>query len=121
MKVLMHHSQRAARSFVRGLEIRLYAMAPTLPRFEQAGIYIDWCIIHYDHRILCKDLPTNFVILPLLKLKIFKSIILFAGIPIDLSPYNQNFDLGKSRQIFHHSLKEHQQISNIPKFRCEML
>jgi hypothetical protein len=42
-------------------------------------------------------------------------------LPIDLSPYNQNFDLGKSRQIFHHSLKEHHKISNIPKFRCEML
>jgi hypothetical protein len=41
--------------------------------------------------------------------------------PMDLSPYNQNFDLGKSRQIFHHSLKEHHKISNIPKFRCEML
>jgi valyl-tRNA synthetase len=27
----------------------------------------------------------------------------------------------KSRQKFHHSLKEHHQISNIPKFRCEML
>ena len=40
---------------------------------------------------------------------------------IDLSPYNQNFDLGKSRQICHHSLKEHHKISNIPKFRCEML
>jgi hypothetical protein len=40
---------------------------------------------------------------------------------IDLSPYNRNFDLGKSRQIFHHSLKEHHKISNIPKFRCEML
>jgi hypothetical protein len=26
MKVLMHHSQRAARSFVRGLEIRLYVL-----------------------------------------------------------------------------------------------
>ena len=41
--------------------------------------------------------------------------------PIDLSPYNQNFDLGKSRQIIHHSLKEHDKISNIAKFRCEML
>ena len=39
---------------------------------------------------------------------------------IDLSPYNQNFDLGNSRQIFQHSLKEHHKISNIPKFRCEM-
>jgi hypothetical protein len=29
----------------------------------------------------------------------------FVGTSIDLSPYNQNFDLGKSRQIFHHSLK----------------
>ena len=46
-----------------------------------------------------------------------------SAIPLimDLSPYNQNFDLGKSRQIFHHSLKEHHKISNIPKFRCEML
>jgi hypothetical protein len=32
-----------------------------------------------------------------------------------------NFDLNKSRQKFHHSLKEHHNISNIPKFRCEML
>jgi hypothetical protein len=32
-----------------------------------------------------------------------------------------NFDLNKSRQTFHHSLKEHHKISNIPKFRCEML
>ena len=34
---------------------------------------------------------------------------------------NQNFDLNKSRQNFHHSLKslkEHHKISNIPKFRC---
>jgi hypothetical protein len=31
------------------------------------------------------------------------------------------FDLDKSRQKFHHSLKEHHKISNIPKFRCEML
>jgi hypothetical protein len=27
----------------------------------------------------------------------------------------------KSRQKFHHGLKEHHNISNIPKFRCEML
>ena len=40
---------------------------------------------------------------------------------IDHSPINQNFDLNKSRQKFHHSLKEHRTISNIPKFRCEML
>jgi hypothetical protein len=40
---------------------------------------------------------------------------------IDLSPYNKNFDLDKSRQKFHHSLKEHHKISNIPKFCCEML
>jgi hypothetical protein len=35
--------------------------------------------------------------------------------------YRLNFDLDKSRQKFHHSLKEHHKISNIPKFRCEML
>jgi hypothetical protein len=36
-------------------------------------------------------------------------------------PNEQNFDLNKSRQKFHHSLKEHHKISSIPKFRCEML
>ena len=40
---------------------------------------------------------------------------------MDLFPNEQNFDLDKSRQIFHHNLKEHHKISNIPKFRCEML
>jgi hypothetical protein len=40
---------------------------------------------------------------------------------MDLFPNEQNFDLDKSRQTFHHSLKEHHKISNIPKFRCEML
>ena len=36
-------------------------------------------------------------------------------------PINQNFELNKSRQKFHHSLKEHHKISNIPKFRCKIL
>jgi hypothetical protein len=36
-------------------------------------------------------------------------------------PNEQKFDLNKSRQKFHHGLKEHHKISNIPKFRCEML
>jgi hypothetical protein len=40
---------------------------------------------------------------------------------MDLFPNEQNFDPNKSRQTFHHSLKEHYKISNIPKFRCEML
>ena len=40
---------------------------------------------------------------------------------MDLFPNEQNFDLDKSRQTFHHSLKEHHKISNIPKFLCEML
>ena len=40
---------------------------------------------------------------------------------IDHLRNRQNFDLNKSRQKFHHSLKEHHKISNIPKFRCEML
>jgi hypothetical protein len=40
---------------------------------------------------------------------------------MDQFPINQNFDLNKSRQKCHHSLKEHHKISNIPKFRCEML
>ena len=37
---------------------------------------------------------------------------------MDLLPNEQNFDLDKSRQKFHHGLKEHRKISNIPKFRC---
>ena len=40
---------------------------------------------------------------------------------MDLFPNEQNFYLDKSRQTFHHSLKEHHKISNIPTFRCEML
>jgi hypothetical protein len=40
---------------------------------------------------------------------------------MDLLPNEQNFDQDKSGQKFHHSLKEHHKISNIPKFRCEML
>ena len=40
---------------------------------------------------------------------------------MDLLPSEQNFDVDKSRQKFHHSLKEHHKASNIPKFRCEML
>jgi hypothetical protein len=42
-------------------------------------------------------------------------------VSIDLSAFKWNFDLNKSGQKFHHSLKEHYKISNIPKFRCEML
>jgi hypothetical protein len=38
-----------------------------------------------------------------------------------MTPCEWNFDLDKPRQKFHHSLKEHHKISNIPKFRCEML
>jgi hypothetical protein len=40
---------------------------------------------------------------------------------MDLFPNEQNFDLDKSRKKFHHSLKEHYKISNIPKFHCKML
>jgi hypothetical protein len=40
---------------------------------------------------------------------------------MDLFPNEQNFDPDKSRQKFHHSVEEHHKISNIPKFRCEML
>jgi hypothetical protein len=45
----------------------------------------------------------------------------FADTTMDLFPNEQNFDLDKSRQKFHHSLKEHHKISNIPKFCCEIL
>jgi hypothetical protein len=40
---------------------------------------------------------------------------------MDLFHNKQNFDLDKSRQTFHHSLKERHKISNIPKFRYETL
>jgi hypothetical protein len=40
---------------------------------------------------------------------------------MDLFPNEQNFNLDKSRQKFHYYLKELHKISNIPKFRCEML
>jgi hypothetical protein len=40
---------------------------------------------------------------------------------MDQSPINQNFELNKSRQKFHHSLKEHHKISSIPKFRFKMM
>ena len=57
----------------------LCSMALTLPRFEQEGIHIVWYqyIVYHNRRILLKDFPTTYL-LPLLKLKIFKSIILFA-------------------------------------------
>jgi hypothetical protein len=41
--------------------------------------------------------------------------------PIDHLRNRLNFDLNKSRQKFHNSLKEHHKISNIPKFRCKIL
>jgi hypothetical protein len=42
---------------------------------------------------------------------------------MDLFPNEQNFDLDKSRQTLHHSLKEHHnsKLVTFPKFRCEML
>jgi hypothetical protein len=45
----------------------------------------------------------------------------FENDPMDLLPNEQNFDLDKSLQKFHHSLKEHHKISNMRKFCCEML
>ena len=46
------------------------------------------------------------------------SVILLAHyfiLLIDHSRNRLNFDLNKSRQKFHHSLKDHHKISNIPK------
>jgi hypothetical protein len=48
-------------------------------------------------------------------------LFIYLGPEIDLSPYEWNFDLDMPGQKFHHSLKEHHKISNITKFRCEML
>ena len=35
--------------------------------------------------------------------------------------YRLNFNPGKINKIFHHSSKEHVEISRIAKFGCEML
>jgi hypothetical protein len=51
---------------------------------------------------------------------ILKYIVMYV-IEMDLFPNEQNFDLDNSRQKFHHNLKEHHKISNIPKFRCKIL
>jgi hypothetical protein len=51
----------------------------------------------------------------LIKLKTHSVICIANG----LFPNEQNF--GQNRQNVHYSLKEHHKISNIPKFRCEML
>ena len=53
----------------------------------------------------------------LTKLKTHSVICIANG----LFPNEQNFGLDNSRQNVHYSLKEHHKISNIPKFRCEML
>ena len=39
---------------------------------------------------------------------------------MDHSPIGLNFDIGKKNKIFHHSWKEHVQISKIAKFGCGM-
>jgi hypothetical protein len=56
-----------------------------------------------------------------MRLLFCKRLKVTADASIDLLPNEQNFDLDKSRQKFHHNLKEHHKISYIPKFRCEML
>ena len=43
-------------------------------------------------------------------------IVTVNNILMDLFPNEQNFDLDKSREKFHHSLKEHHKISNILSF-----
>jgi hypothetical protein len=58
-------------------------------------------------------------VIPCAKTKEFVVFVQKAGqYSIDLSPFELNFDLNKSGQKFHHSLKQHHKISNI---RCEML
>jgi hypothetical protein len=65
------------------------------------------------------EFPVSFVLIYTIRLIVYA--FLSYNWLIDLFPNEQNFDLDKSRQTFHHSLKEHHKISNIPKFRCEML
>ena len=43
-------------------------------------------------------------------------IVTVNNILMDLFPNEQNFDLDKSREKFHHGLKEHHKISNILSF-----
>ena len=43
------------------------------------------------------------------------------SVPMDLSPFKQNFEKNRNRQKYHHSLKEHPKFTKIAKFGCEML
>jgi hypothetical protein len=71
-------------------------------------------IAKYDPISKCRSKTHFSTVLKLFSLRIL-------GTQMDLFPNKQNFDLDKSRHKFHHSLKEHHKISNIPTFRCEML
>ena len=66
--------------------------------------------------VVFNNLTSNFTYLPQLSQASDK--VARGG---DYLHYRLNFDLDKARQKFHHSLKERHKISNIPKFRCEML
>jgi hypothetical protein len=48
-----------------------------------------------------------------------RSLLLRFPAQIETSASREDLDM--PGQNFHHSLKEHHKISNIPKFRCEML
>jgi hypothetical protein len=87
-------------------------------KFRKSQGYIIGILQHFATKLWN---ITNFVMLFHAVMKCCLDLLSSKFWLIDLSPYNQNFDLGKSRQIFHHSLKEHDKISNIAKFRCEML
>ena len=40
---------------------------------------------------------------------------------MDLSPFRQNLEKLRTRQIFYHSLKEHPLFSKFAKFGCKIL
>ena len=43
------------------------------------------------------------------------------GLPMDLSPFRQNFEKIEIGKKYHHSLKEHPKFTNVAKFGCEIL
>jgi hypothetical protein len=89
------------------------------------------CIMFIENNDNLYEIYNNYIKLSI----VFHPMIIFLGnkkiefLPgilvilciIDLSPFKWNFDLDKSGQKFHHGLKEHHKISNIPNFRCKIL
>jgi hypothetical protein len=120
------------RPFVGKLEGQVTDEAPSLETSKFSLYFSDCCILSIHSFIIIGTTYTGTDSTPLsrpifmlemdnLLGRTVKQRTQIIRLPIDLSPFEWNFDLDKSGQKFHHSLKEHHKISNIPKFRCEML